>query len=133
MTPNRYKALSLNPAAEELSPQEIKDGWWFCACEWDGLLINAFDKSGEGALCACAKRYHGRHPLQHSSGMAPNFMLPPPHKHQDHYSIGNEVQPDGIVSKCVCGWISRPAFSNMIATILGEEHREEKRKENRGS
>lgn len=41
-----------------------------------------------------------------------------------HQSIGNEVTPDGIVHRCSCGWVSRPCFSNMIASLEGQEHRD---------
>lgn len=41
-----------------------------------------------------------------------------------HQSLGNEVTPDGIVHRCSCGWVSRPCFSNMIASIEGQDHRE---------
>jgi hypothetical protein len=40
-----------------------------------------------------------------------------------HQSLGNEVTPDGIVHRCSCGWVSRPCFSNMIASVEGQDHR----------
>lgn len=42
----------------------------------------------------------------------------------EHASLGNEVTPDGIVHRCSCGWVSRPCFSNMVASNLGADHRE---------
>lgn len=43
----------------------------------------------------------------------------------DHNSLGNEVIPgEGIVHRCSCGWVSRPCFSNAVASNLGTDHRE---------
>jgi len=42
----------------------------------------------------------------------------------EHKSMGNTVTDDGIVHRCSCGWISRSCFSNAIASIEGEAHRE---------
>jgi hypothetical protein len=41
-----------------------------------------------------------------------------------HASMGNEVTPKGIVHRCSCGWVSPPCFSNLIASVQGQEHRE---------
>lgn len=43
----------------------------------------------------------------------------------EHRSMGNEVVKGGIIHKCSCGWVSRPCFSNMTASALGMDHRDE--------
>ncbi len=43
----------------------------------------------------------------------------------EHKSLGNYVEEDGVVNKCSCGWVSRPCFSPAIATIEGRKHRGE--------
>lgn len=43
----------------------------------------------------------------------------------EHRSFGNEVVEGGIVHHCSCGWTSRKCFSNGVASLVGEEHREE--------
>lgn len=52
MTPKRYKELSVDLKLK-LTTQEISEGWRFCECEWDGMLININDKEGEGQFCHC--------------------------------------------------------------------------------
>lgn len=42
-------------------------------------------------------------------------------KHKGH----NEVRENGIVHVCSCGWVSRPCFSSMIASVEGMRHRGE--------
>jgi hypothetical protein len=41
-----------------------------------------------------------------------------------HQSLGNEVTPEGIVHRCSCGWVSRPCFSNAVASNEGQDHRD---------
>lgn len=42
----------------------------------------------------------------------------------EHQSQGNEVIDGGIVHRCSCGWVSRPCFSNMLASLEGMNHRD---------
>lgn len=48
MTPERYKEL--NRTGEELAPEEVREGWHYCA-DWDGLLIHP--KFPEAECCSC--------------------------------------------------------------------------------
>jgi hypothetical protein len=41
-----------------------------------------------------------------------------------HEGLFNEVVTGGIVHRCSCGWVSRPCFSNAIASNEGADHRE---------
>ena len=50
MDKQRYCDLMDNPEAE-LSLEEIADGWQFCHCEWDGLLIHKNDPEAEVCFC----------------------------------------------------------------------------------
>lgn len=52
MLAKRYKELSAGPK-EKLTSQEYSEGWRFCECEWDGMLININDREGEGQFCHC--------------------------------------------------------------------------------
>lgn len=52
MNKDRYFELEISD--EPLTIQEIKDGWLFCNCELDGMLIN---KSWEEAkMCNCIRK-----------------------------------------------------------------------------
>ena len=51
MTPERMRFVERNIDAE-LTPEEIAEGWHFCY-DWDGLLVNRYDKEGEGSCCTC--------------------------------------------------------------------------------
>lgn len=31
-------------------------------------------------------------------------------------------EPEGIVARCVCGWVSRPHFSSMTASLSFQKH-----------
>lgn len=55
MDPDRYKELSCDETLE-LTDNEWKEGWRFCCCEWDGMLININDTEGEGQYCHCYKK-----------------------------------------------------------------------------
>ncbi len=52
MTDARYAEISRDMSVN-LTDQELKDGWKFCYCEWDGLLVNINDEEGEGQFCTC--------------------------------------------------------------------------------
>lgn len=51
MKPERYNAVDRWNL--ELTEEEIKEGWFFCNCEWDGMLIHK-DWS-EAEVCSCHK------------------------------------------------------------------------------
>lgn len=42
----------------------------------------------------------------------------------EHTSKGNTATDSGIVHTCSCGWVSRPCFSNAIASVEGMNHRD---------
>lgn len=44
-----------------------------------------------------------------------------------HRMIGDTMvrERDGIVAKCTCGWVSRPYFSGMSATVAFRDHQRE--------
>lgn len=52
MTKERYFELERNLELN-LTPEEIQEGWIFCSCEWDGLLIHKDDQ--EAQCCACLR------------------------------------------------------------------------------
>lgn len=52
MTSDRYKEL-MNNYELKLTDNEIKEGWIFCNCEWDGLLIHKSDP--ESQFCTCLR------------------------------------------------------------------------------
>jgi len=52
MDNKRYKELSCDLTLP-LTDNEVSEGWRFCLCEWDGLLININDTEGEGQFCHC--------------------------------------------------------------------------------
>ncbi len=49
----------------------------------------------------------------------------------EHRSMGNEAVEGGIVNRCTCGWVSRPCFSNSIASIEGQNHRDDEAESDR--
>lgn len=50
MHDTRYNELSRNLDLK-LTPEEIAEGWFFCECEWDGMLIHR--TSQEARVCTC--------------------------------------------------------------------------------
>lgn len=50
MKHSRYKEL-MNDHTLKLTDDEIAEGWWFCVCEWDGLLIHS--SWAEAKFCGC--------------------------------------------------------------------------------
>jgi hypothetical protein len=44
-----------------------------------------------------------------------------------HRLIGNTLKADedGVYAKCICGWVSRPCFSSLIASNEFCDHQEE--------
>lgn len=50
MSPERYRALMADPDAK-LTLAEVAEGWRFCSCEWDGLLIRQGDPEAEHCTC----------------------------------------------------------------------------------
>lgn len=53
MNPERYNAL-VKDFSLSLTPQELDEGWTFCSCEWDGMLIHKDDV--EATFCVCLQR-----------------------------------------------------------------------------
>jgi hypothetical protein len=53
MTKERYRELQRNMESR-LTPQEQNDGWIFCNCEWDGMLIHKSDPEAE--CCSCLRK-----------------------------------------------------------------------------
>lgn len=53
MTKERYRELNRDMEAR-LTPEEIEEGWLFCCCEWDGLLIHKTHPEAE--CCHCLKK-----------------------------------------------------------------------------
>lgn len=49
MTPNRY--FQIQERDLPLTEEELAEGWRFCLCEWDGMLICAGDI--EAKACSC--------------------------------------------------------------------------------
>lgn len=49
MTPERHREL--DNSGGPLTQRETDEGWRFCSCEWDGLLICAGDP--EAKFCHC--------------------------------------------------------------------------------
>lgn len=56
MTPERYKQLERDFTLN-LTDEEQKEGWIFCNCEFDGLLIHKDQPESE--FCACLKQRLG--------------------------------------------------------------------------
>lgn len=54
MNRERYMELAKNPELK-LTEEEIREGWFFCNCEWDGMLIH--DSHVEAEFCGCRKVY----------------------------------------------------------------------------
>lgn len=50
MDMKRYSELNRDMDAK-LTPEELAEGYWFCGCEWDGLLIHKDDM--EAKYCGC--------------------------------------------------------------------------------
>ena len=44
-----------------------------------------------------------------------------------HRLIGSTLnaEADGVYAKCICGWVSRPCFSSLIASNVFCDHQEE--------
>jgi hypothetical protein len=57
VTPERYFELSERDDLP-LTEEETAEGWRFCGCEWDGLLICAGDP--EAKVCSCFYDDEGR-------------------------------------------------------------------------
>ena len=55
MTKERIAELRINPEAK-LTDEEIADGWYFCNCEWDGMLIRMGGK--EAQICHCRSKWN---------------------------------------------------------------------------
>lgn len=49
MTLPRYDEL--NREGRDLTEAELASGWFYCHCEWDGLLIHESDPEAE--VCGC--------------------------------------------------------------------------------
>lgn len=64
MTNERYIELEKNEELK-LTKEEIDQGWFFCNCEWDGMLIN---KDGhEAQFCGCLQnelKYENKTPKE---------------------------------------------------------------------
>lgn len=52
MDKDRFMELCTDLKAT-LTRDEIEDGWFFCDCEWDGMLLHETDEEAE--LCGCRK------------------------------------------------------------------------------
>lgn len=46
----RYTELSYNKDAK-LTQSGLDAGWFFCSCEWDGMLLHKTDPEAE--VCGC--------------------------------------------------------------------------------
>ncbi len=57
MTPERYDELMKSDSLQ-LNKAEVAEGWRFCMCEWDGLLIKAGDP--EAQVCSCFFEQEGK-------------------------------------------------------------------------
>jgi len=53
MTPERHRALERNMDLK-LTPEEVAEGWIFCICEWDCMLIHK--SHPEARFCGCLKK-----------------------------------------------------------------------------
>lgn len=56
MTPQRYNQL-MKDVSVTLTPEEVAAGYFFCACEWDGLLIHKDDLEAQYCSCFNGTRY----------------------------------------------------------------------------
>ena len=50
MDRERYLALQRDVSLK-LTPQELSEGWFFCSCEWDGMLVHKH--MAEAECCHC--------------------------------------------------------------------------------
>ena len=50
---NKDRYFHLDSSGESLTAKEVEDGWIYCNCEWDGLLINKAWPEAE--ICSCLK------------------------------------------------------------------------------
>ena len=55
MKSSRYYELERDPTLK-LTQEEIDNGWGFCNCEWDGMLVHK--DSEDGKLCSCLQKAH---------------------------------------------------------------------------
>jgi hypothetical protein len=53
---DRERYIRIQNGAEDLTPEEVEDGWHFCP-EWDDMLIHADDDEFQCCPCSWMKKY----------------------------------------------------------------------------
>lgn len=51
---NKERITQLELHGAELTAEEKAEGWFFCNCEWDGMLLH--ERDDEAKLCYCHLR-----------------------------------------------------------------------------
>ena len=53
---DRERYIRIQNGAEDLTPEEVEDGWHFCP-EWDDMLIHADDDEFQCCPCSWMEKY----------------------------------------------------------------------------